>query len=66
MATKRVEKPAEPAYDEVTICDRCGEEALQDDALRQDTVLGIGPLAAHGRCWEVLKDDIRRSLGLYT
>ncbi len=47
---KRVAKPTQQMYDEVTACDVCGEESLQDDFVQQHQYdLGI-TLDVHGKC----------------
>jgi len=59
-----------PQYTEVTVCDLCGGESLQDDVLRQfdanslDLLLALGILDLHGGCFGKLKQNFRKALGL--
>ena len=65
MAVTRIARPQVTEYIEVNVCDRCGDEAYQDDRLYQFTYLGIGPLLAHqSMCVRSLKEAIRKNLGL--
>jgi hypothetical protein len=66
VAVKRTNRPPiAPEYDEVNVCDRCGDEAYQDDRLYQFEYLGIGPLLAHqSMCLRILKETIRDHIGL--
>ena len=62
---KQIIRPATTNYIEISVCDNCGKEFLQDDIIFKKVILGIF-LDLHHGCTGQMEKKIRKNLGLHT
>lgn len=60
---KRVPMPTEFSK-EIDVCDKCGEESIQDDVLRKYDFLGEDILLHPSQCAARVADQLRHVAGL--